>query len=186
MDTSFLVPRCCPAPPTFLGTISQAHLLLMSLNVAKCNLGKVKFKTMLVSGRPTLRLRGDLFGALCWGCLVACIAFACLLAGLCERSFCSLIFKPFFPLHPPLVSIWSGKYSTDWVQCDGAFGGGRSQGCHGYLLSRASLLPGSTNLFRHHLPSSSIVDEFNGPIFSKYWTGRVLSRMIPRCVPIST
>ena len=117
---------------------------------------------MLVSGCPTLRLRGDLFGALCWGCLVACIAFACLLAGLCERSFCSLIFKPFFPLHPPLVSIWSGKYSTDWVQCDGAFGGGRSQGCHGYLLSRASLLPGSTNLFRHHLPSSSIVDEFNG------------------------
>ena len=92
---------------------------------------------------------------------MACIAFACLLAGLCERSFCSLIFKPFFPLHPPLVSIWSGKYSTDWVQCDGAFGGGRSQGCHGYLLSRASLLPGSTNLFRHHLPSSSIVDEFN-------------------------
>ena len=66
-----------------------------TLNVAKCNLGKVKFKTMLVSGRPTLRLRGDLFGALCWGCLMACIAFACLLAGLCERSFCSLIFKPF-------------------------------------------------------------------------------------------
>ena len=25
-----------------------------------------------------------------------------------------------------------------------------------------------------------------GPIFSKYWTGRVLSRMIPRCVPFST
>ena len=31
MDTSFIVPHCCPAPPTFLGTISQAHLLLMSL-----------------------------------------------------------------------------------------------------------------------------------------------------------
>ena len=25
-----------------------------------------------------------------------------------------------------------------------------------------------------------------GPIFSKYWTGRVLSRMIPRFVPFST
>ena len=102
MDTSFLVPRCCSAPPTFLGTISQAHLLLMSLNVAKCNLGKVKFKTMPVSGRPTLRLRGDLFelsaGGASWFALH-------LLAGLCERSFCSLIFKPFFPLHPPF-----GKY----------------------------------------------------------------------------
>ena len=29
--------------------------------MAKCNFGKVKFKTMPVSGRPTLRLRGDLF-----------------------------------------------------------------------------------------------------------------------------
>ena len=86
MDTSFLVPRCCPAPPTFLGTNSQAHLLLMSLNVTKCNLGKVKFKTMLVSGRPTLRLRADLLSSLLGvprGLL--CI---CLLAGLCERSFC--------------------------------------------------------------------------------------------------
>ena len=124
--------------------------------MAKCNLGKVKFKTMPVSGRPTLRLRGDLFelsaGGVSWFALH-------LLAGLCERSFCSLSFKPFFPLHPPFGK--SGKYSTDWVQCDGAFGGGRSQGCHGYLLPRASLLPGSTNLFRHHLPSSSIVVEFN-------------------------
>ena len=33
-------------------------------NVAKCNLGKVKFKTMPVSGRPTLRLRGDLLSSL--------------------------------------------------------------------------------------------------------------------------
>ena len=55
-------------------------------NVAKCNLGKVKFKTMPVSGRPTLRLRGDLLSSLLGvprGLL--CI---CLLAGLCERSFC--------------------------------------------------------------------------------------------------
>ena len=66
------------------------------LDVAKCNLGKVKFKTMPVSGRPTLRLRGDLFelsaGGASW---FALHLLACLLAGLCERSFCSLIFKPF-------------------------------------------------------------------------------------------
>ena len=105
MDTSFIVPRCCPAPPTFLGTISQAHLLLMSLNVAKCNLGKVKFKTIPVSGRPTLRPRGDLFelsaGGASWfalhllACLLACVK------GHFARLFSSL----FFPLHPPF-----GKY----------------------------------------------------------------------------
>ena len=42
-----------------------------------------------------------------------------------------------------------------WVQCDGAFGGGCSKGCHGYLL------PWLHQPFRHQLPSSSIVDEFN-------------------------
>ena len=29
----------------------------------------------------------------------------CLLAGLCERSFCLLIFKPFFLLHPPFGTL---------------------------------------------------------------------------------
>ena len=59
---------------------------------------------------------------------MVCFAFACLLA--CEKGhFACLIFKPFFPLCPPLVSIRFGKYSTDWVQRDGAFGGGRLQGC---------------------------------------------------------
>ena len=90
---------------------------------------------------------------------MVCFAFACLLA--CVKGHFASLFSSLFSLSTlPLVSIWSGKYSTDWVQCDGAFGGGRSQGCHGYLLPRASLLPGSTNLFRHQLPSSSIVDEF--------------------------
>ena len=115
---------------------------------------------MPVSGRPTLRLRGDLFelsaGGASW---FALHLLACLLA--CVKGHFARLFSSLFSLFTlPLVSIWSGKYSTDWVQCDGAFGGGRSQGCHGYLLPRASLLPGSTNLFRHHLPSSSIVDEF--------------------------
>ena len=90
---------------------------------------------------------------------MVCIAFACSLA--CVKGHFARLFSSLFSLSTlPLVSIWSGKYSTDWVQCDGAFGGGRSQGCHGYLLPHTSLLPGSTNLFRHQLPSSSIVDEF--------------------------
>ena len=111
---------------------------------------------MPVSGCPTLRLRGDLLSSLLG--MPRGLHCICLLAFLCERSFCSLIFKPFFPLHPPLGKCLVWLYSTDWVQCDSAFGGGRSHGCHGYLLPRASLLPGSTNLFRHlHLPSSSIV-----------------------------
>ena len=40
----------------------------------------------------------------------------------CEKGhFACFIFKP-FPLSAlPLVSIRFGKYSTDWVQCDGAF-----------------------------------------------------------------
>ena len=114
---------------------------------------------MPVSGCPTLWLRGHLFelsaGGASW---FALHLLACWLA--CVKGHFARLFSSLFSLSTlPLVSIWSGKYSTDWVQCDGAFGGGRSQGCHGYL-PRASLLPGSTNLFRHHVPSSSIVDEF--------------------------
>ena len=69
---------------------------------------------------------------------MVCIAFACLLACEIGHSAC-LIFKlRFFSLSIlPLVSIGSGKYSTDLVQCDGAIGGGRLQGCHGYLLPHA-------------------------------------------------
>ena len=39
MDTLRVQLRLLVGPPFFLGTIPQAHLLLMSLNVAKCNLG---------------------------------------------------------------------------------------------------------------------------------------------------
>ena len=45
MDTSFPSVHC-PAPPTW-GTNGQAHLLMMSFNVAKCYLGKIKLKAML-------------------------------------------------------------------------------------------------------------------------------------------
>ena len=65
---------------------------------------------------------------------MVCFVFACLLA--CEY-FAGFIFKPFSLSTLPLVSIEFGKYSTAWVQCDGAFGDGRSQGCHGYLLLHA-------------------------------------------------
>ena len=110
---------------------------------------------------------------------MVCFAFACLLA--CVKGHFASLFSSLFSLSTlPLVSIWSGKYSTDWVQCDGAFGGGRSQGCHGYLLPRASLLPGSTNLFRHELPSSSIVDEFNRHILEL-----TLKAIILLCVNLS-
>ena len=71
-------------------------------------------------------------------------------------GWCLRLLESEVPCPPPCVA----GLSLFKHQGLGGFGGGRSQGCHGYLLSRASLLPGSTNLFRHHLPSSSIVDEF--------------------------
>ena len=37
---------CTGPPPTLDGTSSQAHQLAMSLNVAKCNLGKVNLEPM--------------------------------------------------------------------------------------------------------------------------------------------
>ena len=62
------------------GSLSKLFYSLMALNVAKCNLGKVKFKTMPVSGRPTLRLRGNLLSSLLGVprglhciCLLACV-----------------------------------------------------------------------------------------------------------------
>ena len=76
--------------------------------MAKCNLGKVKFKTMPVSGRPTLRLRGDLFelsaGGASWfalhllACLLACVKghFARLFSSLFLGNFACCIIKPVF------------------------------------------------------------------------------------------
>ena len=50
MDTSLPWPEVVRPPANIQGTSSQAHLLVMSLNVAKCNLGKVKIEPMLVAG----------------------------------------------------------------------------------------------------------------------------------------
>ena len=108
--------------------------------MAKCNLGKVKVGSMrsAVVSRHGLGATVELSAG---GCTMVWIAFACLLA--CEIGhFACLIFNPPPPSFCPfsalcLVSIESGKYSTDWVQCDGAVDGGRSHDCHGYLLPRA-------------------------------------------------
>ena len=75
---------------------------------------------------------------------MVCIAFA--LLACVKGHFACPIFKPFPLSSIPLVSIGSGKYSTDWVHCDGTFGGGRLQGCHGYLLPHIRFLPGATNI----------------------------------------
>ena len=45
--------RALPCSTNFVGTNAQAHLLVMSLNVAKCNLGKVNLEAMLVSCFPS-------------------------------------------------------------------------------------------------------------------------------------
>ena len=45
--------RALPGSTNFVGTNAQAHLLVMSLNVAKCNLGKVNLEPMLVSCFPS-------------------------------------------------------------------------------------------------------------------------------------
>ena len=61
-----------PGSTNFVGTNAQAHLLVMSLNVAKCNLGKVNLEAMLVSSFPSYTRGGlmplagaprDLYGA---------------------------------------------------------------------------------------------------------------------------
>ena len=85
-----------------------SSFMLFLFYVAKCNLGKVKFKTIPVSGRPTLRLRGDLFelsaGGASWfalhllACLLACVKghFARLFSSLLLGNFACCIIKPVF------------------------------------------------------------------------------------------
>ena len=49
-----------PGSTNFVGTNAQAHLLVMSLNVAKCNLGKVNLEAMLVSSFPSYTRGGPM------------------------------------------------------------------------------------------------------------------------------
>ena len=52
--------RALPGSINFVGTNTQAHLLVMSLNVAKCNLGKVNLEAMLVSSFPSYTRGGPM------------------------------------------------------------------------------------------------------------------------------
>ena len=52
--------RALPGSTNFVGTNAQAHLLVMSLNVAKCNLGKVNLEAMLVSSFPSYTRSGPM------------------------------------------------------------------------------------------------------------------------------
>ena len=52
--------RALPGSTNFVGTNAQAHLLVMSLNVAKCNLGKVNLEVMLVSSFPSYTRGGPM------------------------------------------------------------------------------------------------------------------------------
>ena len=66
------------------------------------------------------------------------------------------------PLPP---SLCSGKLVVSifvplFLQCDGAFGGCHSQGCHGYPMRLLMLLVTPPS-FQAPSPSSHIVDEFN-------------------------
>ena len=52
--------RALPGSTNLVGTNAQAHLLVMSLNVAKCNLGKVNLEAMLVSSFPSYTRGGPM------------------------------------------------------------------------------------------------------------------------------
>ena len=121
--------RAVPGSTNFVGTNAQAHLLVMSLNVAKYNLGKVNLKAMLVSSFSSYTRSGlmPLAGAPCdsYTQLLPC-SLLCLRAILCLGFFPSL--PPSLPLE-----VRAGKYSTELFSVT-APGGGRSQGGHGYLL----------------------------------------------------
>ena len=52
--------KTLPGSTNFVGTKAQAHLLVMSLNVAKCNLGKVNLEAMLVSSFPSYSWGGPM------------------------------------------------------------------------------------------------------------------------------
>ena len=129
--------------------------------MAKCNLGKVKFKTMPVSSRPTLRLRGHLLSSLLGVphdlhciCLLTCWPVS--------KVILFAYFQAFFPSPPSLWQV-SGLVSIPLigfsVTVPLVVAARRVAMDTSFLVPR--LLPGSTNLFRHQLPSSSTVDEFN-------------------------
>ena len=99
--------RALPGSTNFLGTNAQAHLLVMSLNVANCNLGKVNLEAMLVSCFPNysrgspMPLAGHLVTYIC-SCLLAVLRKVLLqLLAVCVPV-CALV----FPI-PPSLLVWA-------------------------------------------------------------------------------
>ena len=118
--------------------------------MAKCNLGKVNLEAMLVSCFPSY-IRGgpmSLAGAPrdLYTQLLACsssqsvVAIACCL----RDSLCFGFSHPSLPLGGGLRKSWVGKYSTELFSVT-VPGGGRSQGCHGYLLLMLEHCPAPAN-----------------------------------------
>ena len=86
---------------------------------------------------------------------MVCFAFACLLA--CEKGhFACFIFNPFFSLCPPF-----GKYQVWYISISlVGFSVMVSLVAVTRRVAMDTSFPGSTNLSRHQLPTSSVVDEF--------------------------
>ena len=102
--------RALPCSTNFVGTNAQAHLLETSLNVAKCNLGKVNLEAMLVSSFLSYTRGGPmtLAGAPCdlYMQLLACsssqsvVAIAC-----CLHAILCFGFFPTPPSLPPSLGM---------------------------------------------------------------------------------
>ena len=119
---------------------------IIIINVAKCNLGKVKLQANAVSG---LLLKRTWSEGCPQGPFAYLVTYVASHAGIFELIFADLLFSeslrilapsPSLPFYA-LVSIRSGEYfplnSSVW-RCQLAAacrGGSRSQGCHGYLLA---------------------------------------------------
>ena len=103
--------RALPYSTNFVGTNAQAHLLVMSLNMAKCNLGKVNLEVMLVSSFPSYTRGGPmpLAGAPCdlYMQLLACSSSQSVVAIACCLH--DILCFGFFPsLHPSLpLEVWA-------------------------------------------------------------------------------
>ena len=114
-------------------------ILIFLINVAKCNLGKVNLEAMLVSSFPSYSWGGPmpLAGAPrdLYTQLLACSSLQSVVAITCclRASLCFGFSNPSLPLGGGLGKYWVGKYSTELFSVT-VPGGGRSQGCHGYLL----------------------------------------------------
>ena len=95
--------RALPGSTNFVGTNAQAHLLVMSLNVAKCNLGKVNLEAMLVSSFPSYSWGGPmpLAGAPrdLYTQLLACSSSQSVVAIAC--CLCAILCFGFIPSFPP-------------------------------------------------------------------------------------